>query len=87
MVKDLVPFLRKYRRAALISPALIILEALIEVRIPFLMAKIVDVGIPSKNLSYVLQTGGLMLLMAIISLLCGTVSSRFSSVASMGFGC
>lgn len=87
MVKDLVPFLKKYRRAALISPALIILEALIEVRIPFLMAKIVDVGIPSKNLNYVLQTGGLMLLMAIISLLCGTISSRFSSVASMGFGC
>ncbi len=86
MVKNLVPYLKKYRRAALISPALIIIEALIEVRIPFLMAKIVDVGIPSRNLSYVLQTGGLMLLMAIISLLCGTVSSRFSSIASMGFG-
>jgi ATP-binding cassette, subfamily B, multidrug efflux pump len=86
MVKDLVPYLRKYRRAALISPALIIIEALIEVRIPFLMAKIVDVGIPSRNLAYVLQTGGLMLLMAIVSLLCGTIASRFSSIASMGFG-
>ena len=86
MVKDLVPYLNKYRRAALISPALIIVEALIEVRIPFLMAKIVDVGIPSRNLAYVLQTGGLMLLMAIVSLFCGTVASRFSSIASMGFG-
>ncbi len=86
MVKDLVPYLNKYRRAALISPALIIVEALIEVRIPFLMAKIVDVGIPSRNLVYVLQTGGLMLLMAIVSLLCGTIASRFSSIASMGFG-
>jgi len=86
VIKDLVPYLKKYRRATLISPALIIIEALIEVRIPFLMAKIVDVGIPSKNLTYVLQTGGLMLLMAIISLLCGTISSRFSSTASMGFG-
>ena len=86
MVKDLVPYLKKYKRATLISPVLMIAEALIEVRIPFLMAKIVDVGIPSKNLTYVLQTGGLMLLMAIISLLCGAISSRFSSIASMGFG-
>ena len=86
MVKDLTPYLKKYRRASLISPVLMIAEALIEVRIPFLMAKIVDVGIPAKNLSYVLQTGGLMLLMAIISLLCGAISSRFSSIASMGFG-
>ncbi len=86
MVKDLVPYLKKYKSATLISPVLMIAEALIEVRIPFMMAKIVDVGIPSKNLTYVLQTGGLMLLMAIISLLCGAISSRFSSIASMGFG-
>ena len=78
--------MRKYRTATIISPALLIIEALIEVRIPFLMAKIVDIGIPAKDLNYVLQTGGLMLLMAFLSLACGAVSSRFSSIASMGFG-
>lgn len=78
--------MRKYRTATIIAPALLIIEVLIEVRIPFLMAKIVDVGIPAKDLNYVLRTGGLMLLMAFLSLACGAISSRFSSIASMGFG-
>lgn len=86
MLKHLAPFMRKYRTATIIAPALLIIEVLIEVRIPFLMAKIVDVGIPAKDLNYVLRTGGLMLLMAFLSLACGAISSRFSSIASMGFG-
>jgi ATP-binding cassette, subfamily B, multidrug efflux pump len=86
MMKRFVPYMRKYALATLISPLLIVIEVLIEVRIPLLMADIVDVGIPGKNISYVLKTGGLMVMMALLALVCGAVSSRFSSIASMGFG-
>jgi len=86
MIKRLIPFARKYKTATLIGPLLIILEVLIEVRIPLMMARIVDIGIPSKDINYVLKTGGLMVLMALLSLACGIVASYFSSIASMGFG-
>lgn len=78
--------MRKYWWATLLAPATIICEVLIEIRIPVLMAEIVDKGISSKDISYVVRTGGIMVIMALLSLLMGTVSARFSSVASMGFG-
>jgi len=78
--------MRKYAGSSILAPLLIIFEVLIEVRIPLLMADIVDVGIPGRDFGYVLRTGGLMVLMALLSLTLGTVSSRFSSIASMGFG-
>ncbi|WP_277668462.1 ABC transporter ATP-binding protein [Caproiciproducens galactitolivorans] len=86
MIKRLAPFVRKYWWATLLAPATIICEVLIEIRIPVLMAEIVDKGISSKDISYVVRTGGIMVIMALLSLLMGTVSARFSSVASMGFG-
>lgn len=86
MFKHFSPFMRKYAGSSILAPLLIIFEVLIEVRIPLLMADIVDVGIPGRDFGYVLRTGGLMVLMALLSLTLGTVSSRFSSIASMGFG-
>jgi len=86
MIRHLAPYMRKYAGAAMIGPLLIVIEVLIEVRIPLLMAGIVDVGIPAKDIRYVLKTGALMVVMALLALVCGAVSSRFSSIASMGFG-
>ncbi len=86
MIKRFVPYMRKFAGATLISPLLMISEALMEVWIPVLMAKIVDVGIPARDIHYVLKTGVLMIVLALLSLVCGAFASRFSSIASMGFG-
>jgi len=86
MIKKFAPYVRKYLVAMILAPVTIICEVLLEVRIPLLMADIVDNGIPARNISYVMQVGGTMVLMALLSLAFGIVSSRFASVASMGFG-
>lgn len=86
MISRFFPFLRKYKTATVMAPLLVVLEVFIEVRIPVLMAKIVDIGIPSRDIGYVLKTGMLMVALALIALALGTVSARFSSIASMGFG-
>ncbi len=86
MIKKLIPYLSKYKIYAILCPLAIIGEVLLEIRIPFLMAKIVDKGIPSKDIGYVLQTGGLMVVMALISLLFGALGSKFGATASMGLG-
>ncbi len=86
MIKKLVPYLSKYKIYSILCPLAIVGEVLLEIRIPYLMAKIVDKGIPSKDITYVLQTGGLMVVMALISLLFGVLGSKFGATASMGLG-
>lgn len=86
MIKKLTPFLKKYWVFSILCPLAVIGEVILEIQIPFLMAKIVDVGIPAKDMSYVLLTGGKMVSMALLSLVCGALASRCASVASMGMG-
>lgn len=86
MIKKLIAYLSKYKIYAIICPLCVIGEVMLEIRIPWLMSKIVDIGIPAKDIGYVLKTGGLMVLMALFALLFGVLSSKFAAMASMGFG-
>lgn len=86
MIKTLRPYLKGYEKYALICMLAIVAEAILEMMLPFLMSKIVDVGVVNKDLSYVLKIGGIMLIMAFISLIAGMIGARFSSIAGMGFG-
>ena len=86
MIKKLKPYLLKYKLFAILAPLAIIIEVLLEIRIPLLMSKIVDVGIASGDITYVLKTGALMVIMAILALAFGAISAICSSKAGMGFG-
>lgn len=61
----------EYKKAALLSPLCMVGEVSMEILIPFLMSKIIDVGIANGNLPYVAKVGLLMILMAMISLCFG----------------
>lgn len=87
MFKALLPFLSKYKKYAILTPLMIVGEVLMETTIPILMAQIVDVGITERNIGYVLSLGGLMIVMALISLMFGALAARFGAKAGMGFGC
>lgn len=86
MIKALKPYLKGYGKYALLCMLAMIVEAVLEMMLPFLMSKIIDVGVANSDLSYVLKIGGTMLGMALISLIAGAIGSRYSSVAGMGFG-
>jgi ATP-binding cassette subfamily B multidrug efflux pump len=86
VIKRLAPFANKYWLATILAPLTIIGEVFIEIQIPLLMAEIVDQGIASRDISYVMKIGGTMILLALLSLALGTASSRFASIAGMGFG-
>lgn len=86
-VKKLVSGLdRKYVINTFLSPVVMIGEVIMEVIIPFIMARIIDVGIANKDLPYVAKFGGLMVGLAVISLCFGVAGTRFSTVAAQGFG-
>ena len=75
----------KYKKYALLAPLTIIIEVFLEVNIPRVMAKLVDVGIANRDFSYILKMGLLMILMAVLSLVLGVFAARFASIAACGF--
>ena len=78
---------KKYIINTILSPVVMIGEVVMEVIIPFIMAKIIDVGIAGKDLPFVARYGGLMIGLAVISLFCGVMGTRCSTVAAQGFAC
>ena len=85
MLKKITPYMMKYKRPLILTPFFIIGEIILEIYLPFLMSKIVDVGIASKDVTYVTQTGALMVGIAILALIFGVAASITSANASMGF--
>ena len=85
MVKKLSKYVKEYKSAAVLTPIFVVLEVVMEVLIPFLMAKIIDVGIYGGNVSYIVQMGTILIICAILSLGFGMLSGRFAAKASSGF--
>lgn len=87
MIKKLAKFTRGYRGYTVITPILVMLEVAIEVTLPFVISKIIDVGINGGGgAPYVIKLGIIMAVMALFSLVFGGLAGRTCAVASVGFG-
>ncbi|MDL2236010.1 ABC transporter ATP-binding protein/permease [Christensenellaceae bacterium OttesenSCG-928-L17] len=84
MINKLVRHLGSYKKDALLGPLLVIGEVGLDVVIPLLMARIVDIGIATSDIGYIAKMGGLMVLMALCSMVFGAFSVRYSARASAG---
>ncbi|SDC06839.1 ATP-binding cassette, subfamily B [Pelagirhabdus alkalitolerans] len=86
MIKKLLPFIGEYKLETILAPVMITIEVALELMIPFMMARIVDYGILGDGgMTYTIQMGSLMVLMAIIALIFGALSGRYAAIAGMGF--
>ena len=85
MIKKLASYIKEYKKASILTPIFVVLEVVMEVIIPLLMSKIIDVGIPNNDIKYILEIGILLTVSAIMSLLFGMLSGRFAAKASSGF--
>ena len=87
MIKTLLTQVKEYRRASILAPLFTGFEVLMEVLIPFVTASIIDKGIEAGNISRVYFYGGVMLVMAFLSLVFGILAGRYAAKASSGFAC
>lgn len=87
MIKTLLKQVKQYKRESLLTPLFTALEVLMEVLIPFITASIIDKGIEQGNIGQVYFYGGLMLIMAFLSLLPGVLAGKYVAAASSGFAC
>lgn len=79
-------FLMPYRNMLIVVITLALGQALLNLYLPDLMADIVDRGIVKSDIAYIWAIGGLMLLVALGSILCAVVGIFFSSQVALGFG-
>ncbi len=84
-MKRLLRYLRDYKVESVMGPLFKMLEAGFELFVPLVVARIVDVGIRNRDVSYILKMGGLLLLLAAIGLACSLTAQYFAAKAAVGF--
>ena len=87
MIKTLSKYIGQYKKASILTPCCMVLEVLMEVLIPFVTAAIIDKGIEAGNMTKILIYGGLMVVMALLSLCFGVLGGKYGAEASTGFAC
>ncbi len=87
MIKTLFRQIGEYKKVSLLTPVFTALEVLMEILIPFITASIIDKGIEAGDIRQVYFYGGIMLVMAFLSLTFGVLAGRYAAAASAGFAC
>jgi len=84
-LKRLLKYMKKYTLFAILCPILMILEVLADIIIPYLMSRIVDIGIVNQDIEYIIQIGLIMVLAAALAMVFGIISAHFGARAGFGF--
>lgn len=85
-IKRLLPFLKPYRKHCIAGPVFKLIEAILELYLPLIMARVIDQGVATGDSGYILRMGGIMLGVVTVGLLCALVCQYVASIASQGFG-
>ena len=85
MLKTLAARIGVYKKEAVLTPILTMLEAAMEMLMPMMMAKIIDDGIDAGNIQNVYRYGAIMIGMAALALTFGVLAGRLAAKASTGF--
>lgn len=85
-MRILFPFLKPYRRQLILGPAFKLTEAILELILPLIMARIIDVAIPASDAGLTLRLALLLLLLSVAGMGCAFVCQYYASIASQGVG-
>lgn len=85
MIRTLTSQIRQYKRDSILAPAFTMLESVMELSIPLMMASIIDDGINAGQMPVVYRMGAVMLAAAALCLLFGVLAGKFAANASTGF--
>ena len=84
MIRTILHEVKEYKKASIATPLFMILEVLMEMMIPFLMASIIDDGVNAGDIGHIYKVGGVMVAAASIGLLAGIAGGRYGAKASAG---
>lgn len=82
----LLKYLKQYKKQTILGPIFKLIEALLELTLPLIMAVLIDEGIKKENTALIFLLGGTMVLIILIGALCAFICQYFASIAGQGFG-
>lgn len=84
-MKELLRFLKDYKKESILAPLFKMLEATFELLVPLVMAAIIDVGIAKADQPYIIRMCLVMIALGVIGLVCSITAQYFSARAAVGF--
>ena len=85
MIKRLLKSVREFKKDALLTPFFVVLEVVMEVIIPMVMALLIDKGIDGQDMAAIWKYGIILVACAMLALVFGAAAGTFAARASTGF--
>lgn len=85
MIKKLLKSVREFKKDALLTPFFVVLEVVMEVVIPAVMALLIDKGIDAQNMGEIWKYGIILIVCAMLALIFGAAAGTYAARASTGF--
>ena len=86
MLKRVFSYMREYKKYAWSGLLCIGVEVVLEITVPLLMADLIDYGVTNADGTYIIKKGLQMALCAVLALILGVGSAKFSALAGQGLG-
>ena len=84
MYRRILKEVKEFKAVSLITPVFMILEVIMEMIIPYLMASIIDNGVNAGDMNHIIKTGMIMIGIALLGFLSGLAGGRTGAKASAG---
>lgn len=85
-MRNLLIYLKDYKKESIIGPLFKLLEATFELIVPVIMARIIDIGIKNQDTLYIWKMGAVLVIFGILGLTCSLLAQYFAAKAAVGFG-
>ena len=86
MLKRIFSYMKQYKKYACLALLCIAVEAVLELMVPMIMADLIDNGVANGDTAYIYTKGLQMAGCAVLALILGIGSARFSALAGQGLG-
>lgn len=84
-MKQILKYLKEYKKECICAPLFKLLEASFELIVPLVMAAIIDNGITASDKLYIWKMGGVLVLLAAVGLVSSVTAQYFAAKAAVGF--
>lgn len=84
-MKQILKYLKEYKKECICAPLFKLLEASFELIVPLVMAAIIDNGITASDKPYIWKMGGVLVLLAAVGLASSVTAQYFAAKAAVGF--
>ena len=85
-MKQLLAYLKNYKKECVFAPLFKMLEAIFELLVPLVMAAVIDKGIANHDIPYIVKMCLVMVFLGIIGLISSVTAQYFAAKAATGFG-